>query len=564
MEQLAHAGESGRFAVLKDRMELLDEHHFNDVVKILHRAKSGTLHTRAGRRLVHPTLSTDPSYLLAISVPDDLDPNTLEIDGLEFHFGEAVFSVGCESLHIADGAIHVIPHPEHLYSAGIRGLELRPDVAWLELMLDGELHHLAVQEYSVDEIVVMPSAPLRVDTELHPATVCLRLPEGVGEVACSVLFRGFVNDGEVHFQLITTAGDRVKLARAYSQFRFPRLHDRGALESHRVVELFEESGYLDLRETESDGPSAAWCRPDFAHKVSVDTIYQATDSTLLGHVSVTRAYSRTWLGHQLATLKGHPESAACREALYHHFATIPVVMDGAENIYLLGYYNPELRWHQLFFEGFVNWVGDLDRVAILPFDRFEPSDSDAPAIRTPPPPGIDIRRGTADDVPAAVALIRDLMPDLALNAFDITEEHLITEHLHPSYKDSAVERSRQAIVAYQDGVLVGVALCEFGSPDLSLFNLLNLAQVYAVKRTHPGISAALFSAVRELYASRGIYDPVLVAPPSRCKNPGAAGLRLDETMGCIIWAGETLEQYQSYVQFCIEKIGGHSLTRTNG
>ncbi|MCA8979079.1 MAG: hypothetical protein KDC14_03550, partial [Planctomycetes bacterium] len=146
-------------------------------------------------------------------------------------------------------------------------------------------------------------------------------------------------------------------------------------------------------------------------------------------------------------------------------------------------------------------------------------------------------------------------------AFDINEDNLISEHLHPDYEHSDAVRRRRALVAYHAGVLVGVALCELGSPDLSLFNLLNLAQVYTTSDVPPELNATLFREVRAFYARLGIYDPVLVAPPAQFQNPGAAGLRLDETMGCIIWSGETLEQYHNYIQYCFEKISGHSITR---
>src|SRR5690606_34300547 len=126
-------------------------------------------------------------------------------------------------------------------------------------------------------------------------------------------------------------------------------------------------------------PTAAWCRPDFAGDLSVDSVYRSADGVLLGHVSVTRAYSRTWLGHQLSTLKGHRESADCRVALYNHFASVPTIMDGRDDVYLLGYYDRSRRWHQLFFEGFVDWIRDESLVAVTPFDRFEPGELVAPA-----------------------------------------------------------------------------------------------------------------------------------------------------------------------------------------
>jgi hypothetical protein len=34
-------------------------------------------------------------------------------------------------------------------------------------------------------------------------------------------------------------------------------------------------------------------------------------------------------------------------------------------------------------------------------------------------------------------------------------------------------------------------------------------------------------------------------------------------MGCIIWSGETLEHYQSYVRDCFDKLDAASLTKAS-
>jgi hypothetical protein len=80
--------------------------------------------------------------------------------------------------------------------------------------------------------------------------------------------------------------------------------------------------------------------------VSCDRVYRAADSTLLGHVSVTRIYKKTWLLHQLSCLRGHPESGECRRMLYLLFATVPTVYDGDEGS-VIAYFDQELRCEEL-------------------------------------------------------------------------------------------------------------------------------------------------------------------------------------------------------------------------
>jgi len=492
---------------------------------------------------------------------DDLDPATLEIDGVSFSCDDAVFSVDAETLSVHDGALRM--GRRRATSADRRAIELRDGVGFVRVTWGGRHRLLPVREFAVDEIVVggLDREYSPPDGEPHEARIVLVQEDGRVEVPCALSSHGLVGD-ELRLLIHSDAEQRLELVRAYSRLRFPRLIDRGVVAAEAVVDLFRVSHYLELRETDEADPTDLWCSPDFAGGLSSDTVYRADDGCLLGHVSVTRAYSRTWLGHQLTTLKGHPESAACRVSLYHHFANVPAINDGRDDVYLLGYYDRSLRWHQLFFEGFVAWIGDPARVTVAPFDRFEPREQGA-ASRAEAAELCAIAIGPAreDELCECVALIRRQLPNLAVEAFDIDEARLRADALHPGYARRGVERSREVLVARVGGEIVGVALCERGSNNLSLFNLFNLAQVYARRDATQAVWSALFRAARRFYAARGIHDPVLIAPPDGFRTPGSAELRRSETMGCIVWSGRTLDQYQGYLSYCFEKISTESLTK---
>lgn len=549
--------ESGRYPVLSREREVVDADHVDGVVDVIHRAARGTLRTRSGAYVVRQVRDRAGEGCVLEVDDRDLDLSSLEISALDFCFGDAIVSVHADALTVSGGTVRVA-RPDRVYSTGRRGVDLLPGKAQLRV---GSSAELPIVEFALDEVVVGEFTKTDLDLCWHAATVVIVESSSTITIPCEVLFRGFGNPGEARFEVRVDAENCRGLVRAYSHVRFPRLFDRGALASEQVIGLFRASHYLDLRETDSQ-PTEAWCCPDFAGDVSVDSVYRSTDGDLLGHVSVTRAYSRTWLGHQLSTLKGHRESADCRLALYQHFASVPTMMDGREGVFLLGYYDRSLRWHQLFFEGFVDWIRDERLVSVTPFDRFEPAEADAPANCIEAGDYV-ITDAAPADIPLAVALIREQMPELALAAFDIDEQRLVSDSLHPDYARLEVERGRRALVVHERGELVGVALCETGSRHLSLFNLFNLAQVYNREGISEAAHAGLFRAVREFYAARGVHDPVIVAPPRRFRSPGHAGLRLDETMGCIIWSGETLEHYQTYVRYCFEKIGATSLTKAS-
>jgi hypothetical protein len=550
---------------LADAMEVVDSEHFDGVVQVLHRAKSGMLRTQSGSFVVRPVRDANADdYLFGLDFVTRCDaPESLVIDALELNFGDTVFALDGSAVALDEGALRVI-RPTRLFSAGTQIVDLPTGRATLKLAYEGEFHRTRIWGFSVDQLLVEGFDDDDMDLSIHVATIEYQESDFTSVVPCTVAFQGFSPMGYIRLTVYTDAQERPELVRIHRLIRFPHLRDRGELDSDRVIELFRASNYLDLRETENTEPTDAWCCPDFAGDLSIDTIYRAGDGALLGHVSVTRAYSRTWLGHQLATLKGHPESFDCRISLYNHFASTPGSIDG-EDVYLLGYYDRSKRWHQLFFESFVDWLADPREVAVVPFDRYEPIELGmlgmhgmhvVPELEH----GVDIHRARAEELDELAALVRRQMPPLARVAFDLDADKLDAAYLHPEYEAQAVPRGREAFAIREQGELVGVALVEHGSPHLSLFNLLNLAQLYFTDAASRSAKAQAFRFVRGHYAERGTMDPILVTTPGTNEHPGDAGMRLAETMGCIIWSGRSLAQYQSYVRYCFEKIDETALT----
>lgn len=545
---------------LADAMEVVDSRHFDGVVQVLHRASSGTLRTKSGSYVVRPVRGpVVDEYLFGLELVTRCDaPERLEIDALELNFGDTVFALDGSAVALDEGGLRVV-RPTRLFSAGTKIVDLPTGRATLVIRYEGERHRTRIWGFSSEQLLVEGFDDDDMDLSIHVASIEYRESDFTITVPCTVAFQGFTPMGYIRLNVYTKAEERSELVRIHRLIRFPKLRDRGELDSRRVIELFRASHYLDLRETEGGEPTDAWCCPDFAGDLSIDTVYRAEDGTLLGHVSVTRAYSKTWLGHQLATLKGHPESFECRTALYNHFASAPGSVDG-QDVYLLGYYDRSKRWHQLFFESFVDWLADPSEVAIVPFDRYETAAAPLAPAEAEPSVEVDIHRAAPEELAEATALVRSQMPELARLAFDLEADKLDAPFLHPQYAAQAVPRSREAFVIREQGRFVGVALVEQGSPHLSLFNLLNLAQFFFEDHASRSARAAAFAFVRQHYAARGTLDPLLVTRPGGNPWPQDAGMQLAETMGCIIWSGRSLAQYQSYVRYCFEKIDESALT----
>lgn len=315
---------------------------------------------------------------------------------------------------------------------------------------------------------------------------------------------------------------------------------RRNLPAEAVRGLFTRSGYLGLRP--SCALSPAWLGLD-ADSVSQDLLYVGRDGQPVGHVSVTRAYGSTWLGHQIAMRRDHAEQIQARSALYQAFASLPTQLDGDE-ARLLGYFDPTLRWHQRFFTSFADGVSD-DLAMVVPWDRFE-RQAETPLPSDPEFDGV-VEPLRSCDLCAASEIARRQLPTLMSDALALTPETLLSPNLHPAYPAAGIGRSRTAFALKQHGRLIAIALCELTDSSLSVFNLMNLAQVFATSEASaPGL-LALQNQVRRFYASNDIAYPLLVAPAGRFDGAADPAVHLEETMGCIVWSAQGLRAYRAFL-----------------
>ncbi|NVB43015.1 hypothetical protein G6O69_34655 [Pseudenhygromyxa sp. WMMC2535] len=440
---------------------------------------------------------------------------------------------------------------------------IKPGKMRVELQLNGgQRRSFGVLEFCPGEIIVDAFRPWATGGRVHARLEHVGPGGFVSQLRCQVVHAGATTSGgepATRLRLLTAKRKQTQLRRYYREQCFPLLPRRD-LDPREVLGLFERSGYLDLCRTRPR-PSERWLRGDFSGELSSDFVYCAEDGALLGHVSVTRAYSRSWIGHQLTTLRGHEESLACRIALYKHFSMVPALHDGDEPHFLLGYYASSKRWHQLFFEGFVDWMDDASEVVAIPFERYSLiQGGTGPMLAANQRPGVVIDQPSPAALVEVSRFIAEFMPPLARAAFDIEAERLDRAFLAPSYAAHRLPRDRRVFSLRVDGRLLGVALCETGSEDMSLFDIFNLAQLYLVPGLPVELSRALVDFVRQYYRSRGHEHPLIVAAPGSLSSAVQQGLEYIETMGCMVWSGLSLPHYRRYLDECFAQIRPESLT----
>ena len=343
------------------------------------------------------------------------------------------------------------------------------------------------------------------------------------------------------------AGQRPALSAAYHKLRFHALQRRGALSERALSELFSESGYTRLKD--DIAPSSTWMRANWPSTLTHEAVYVARDGRALGHVSVTRAYPHAWLGHEIATLRHHPEAMRCRRTLYLHFALWPRLLDG-EDAHLLGYYNRSRPWHRRMFEDFASRCAPSDCV-VVPMDRYTTAafNRGHTVDSGPTEESVRVIHAGPDHCAVVAKWVEQYWPTLALRAFDIHADSLTSPCMHDAYRASGLTRSRTVLVLCVDDEPVAAALCEWSDSQISLFNVLNMAHIFVSKHAMVSASACnlLIQEVRAFYAQLGASPPLIACPPGTFANTPVHGSTWTETMGCIIWSAEGLRRFERYV-----------------
>jgi hypothetical protein len=354
------------------------------------------------------------------------------------------------------------------------------------------------------------------------------------------------HDGEQRagLRLLTDPQDSA-LSDLYLAKRFPQLRARRTVSAPELVELLRRSGYLALR----DGNQAShdWCSLDVPNSSSCDVVYEARDGTLLGHISATRVYSDSWLFHQLATVSDHEETVECRKNLYGLVCTAPNVYSG-ERAHGLAYFNLDKRWHRLFFEEFTHWIDDAQEARITKLDRFERSHAALPEL--PCVPGYCAELATRSELIVATAMVREQLPKLLADTMDISPWRLRQNALCGSQRAEHYTRSREVFVVRGPEGVEGVALCERGSAELSLFDILNMAHVFVSSRRRPSedVQRLLLGRVRAYYADHGVLNPLIVSPHATLEAESEPGTRLVETMGAMSMSSFAMRQWENFCQ----------------
>ncbi len=339
--------------------------------------------------------------------------------------------------------------------------------------------------------------------------------------------------------------DRPDVVRTILDHAFPSILPRADLPPAAVSRLLAESGYLDL--CEDDGLPEAWL--GFRDPRSFDLVAVGDDGTAVAHLSITKAFSTTWVAHQLASRSRHNESFWCWYQLHRYLACLPTMMDG-QSAHVVAYYNPAQPYHQRYLRAFGGWMRSEDDVVISQANMFHLDAASNDVAAPEPLEEWSVSLLTAHDREAAHRVAMQNMRPLVARAFDIAPSTLETTDLTRTTGD--LERKRRVFVLRRRNEVLAIALCERGHPASSIFGLFDLVNVLPARDglvVPQRAIGMLIDAARGFYRTEAVDRALVFAPVGYMIAEAHPALEYSHVVERFIMGGHALRHYENFVRY---------------
>ena len=280
-------------------------------------------------------------------------------------------------------------------------------------------------------------------------------------------------------------------------------------------------------------------------------MYLNRNDDAIAHFSLTATYSNTWVAHQLASTKHNKESLSSLGILYLLIPLVPLYMEG-RTAKAMAYFNRQKKWHQGWFEAFVNYLNDPAEATIIDLDRFD--------VQTQTPGNKESKTAILSipkikDISRIQDIVLSYFPPLVSETLDLNAEKLQSTCLHSGYDGTKYFRSRELLVLYHENELAGICLLETGSHELSLFGIFNTGYIIPItKFKSPEILYKLLAGVLQWFDSNGVSRPLLVSPPGLLGSKPHPAISLAETMGLMAWSSTGLRKFESFIRLRMGKL----------
>jgi hypothetical protein len=216
-------------------------------------------------------------------------------------------------------------------------------------------------------------------------------------------------------------------------------------------------------------------------------IYQE-NGEILGHISMVRAYERTWLFH-------HHAAHALRNirAGYYVLDQISNYVNDFYNLksthmrYIISFFRPQNLFPSRFFGGFAKWLNDLKGCSVDSFSFLTFSQTQGNTKKTP---GLIITGSGTEDFGDLSDMCRSQSEGIMLSAMDIMPSSAQSS-LSKEYEKAGLKREIKWFSVKKYGELKAVAMVSISDAGLNLSNLTNCIYLFVIDNSGNGLSGRI-------------------------------------------------------------------------
>jgi hypothetical protein len=325
--------------------------------------------------------------------------------------------------------------------------------------------------------------------------------------------------------------DQARLSAIIHQSADDRLIVNGQVDMEELWRLFFESGfiypskYLSIRDHKDEFKRTY--QKLYFESPSIARHFLVEDrGRLLGHMSMLRYYSNSWIiHHHSATRDGRGLAGVRVLDEISRYASEFCLHPSAHMDYIVCYYRQENRFPSRVFGGVVRDVADpkgasSDAFAYLKLEGMGDEEK-----------SFQLFPAKAEEMAQLRRWYEANSGGLLLDALDLNGEALDDSALDAEYSRQGFKRDRHIFCLKQDKRPMAILVLTLSDIGLNLSNLTNCMHVLVLDQDRLQ-SATLFSAVRSLLCQYDAADmPVLVDPPAYLD---AHGIRYEKTYHLVV------------------------------
>lgn len=236
-----------------------------------------------------------------------------------------------------------------------------------------------------------------------------------------------------------------------------------------------------------------------------NTFYQVvwpSDRGVEASVSFMKAYSRAWMGHQLAKRPGKPLKATGPGQILRdiYLDAFGHPQSDPDFDWMVGYVEPTVPWMNEAHLEFARRYESKGLSLVLPTRMMSARCNEFSGVRH----DFEIGEASRDELVELSRTIRKNRPACYLEALDFEESKIDLQDISRQWQGASLERGRVVLVARRGGVPIAAAVLESGELGTNMFRLLDSVRLFdfALAEDWRIAFIALFDEARRWYAAK--------------------------------------------------------------